>query len=219
MAAKLKVAIAEDQHLFRKGFISLLEDIENVKLTIEADNGKELLDALEKNKENLPDIIFMDIQMPVMDGIEATEIISVKYPSIKILALTMFNSDEFILQMHRKGAHGFLSKETEMDEVLDAIDMVIHKGKFYNDHTAQVLLENAEKVLKSTSRTGVYSQLTQRELEIIRLICSEQSNMEIADELNLSVRTVEWHRRNLLSKLNIKTPVGLTKYAMENGII
>jgi DNA-binding NarL/FixJ family response regulator len=219
MKTKIKVAIAEDQSLFRKGFMALLGDTSNIRFVLEAENGIRLLEGLEKMKSKLPDVIFMDIEMPEMDGFSATEEIVRKYPQIKILALTMHNADDFILQMHRNGAHGFLTKDADIEEVLDAVDMVMNKGKYYNERSMRVLLDNAEKVLKSSSRTGVLAYLSQREIDVLRLLCSEQTNTQIAENLNLSVRTVEWHRRNIYSKLNLRNIAGLTKFAMDNGIL
>ncbi len=216
---KIRIAIAEDQYLFRKGVVSLLKEESNLKVTLEVDNGGSLIAELEKCKDNLPHIIFMDVRMPVIDGIEATKIIVKKYPSIKIIALTMFNSDEHILKMHRIGAHGFLTKDSVVDDLLDAVDMVLNKGVYYNEHTTKVLLENADKILKSTNIDGVLNQLSPRELDVVRLICLEKTNNEIATELGLSIRTIEWHKKNIFGKLKIKSTIGLMKFALENGLI
>lgn len=213
---KIKIAIAEDQILFRKGVISLFKDAPQIKVVLEAENGKELIDKLDEN--NLPDIIFMDIRMPVLDGVKATSLIVKKFPTIKIIGLTMFNSDEYILQMHRAGAHGFLTKDSLLDDLLDAIDMCLNKGFYANAHTSSVLFNNADKVLKSnTSKEN--TAISKREIEIIHLICEEKTTIEIADVLSLSSRTVEWHKKNIFKKLNVKSNLGLMRYAMENGLL
>lgn len=216
---KIKIAIADDQSLFRKGVVSLLKENSDFKVVIEVENGRCLLDALAKNENNLPDIVFMDIRMPEIDGVEATKRIVKKYSNIKIIALSMFNSDEHILLMHRVGAHGFLTKDAVIDDLLDAVDIVMDKGVYYNENTSRVILENANKLIKSTSTISSNNQLSSREMDIVRLICIEKSNNEIADELSLSVRTIEWHKKNIYKKLDLKSSIGLMKYALENGLI
>ncbi len=219
MKRLIKIGIAEDQVLFRQGFVSLLEDEDHLQVVLEVSNGKELINELEFMDQDFPDIIFMDIQMPEMDGLVATEILQKKYPKLKIIALTMHNSDEFIVQMHRRGAHGFLPKDSEFDEVLDAIDMVMNKNKYYNNHSTQVLLENAEKMIRANSVVEDFKTLSHRELEILKLICDDLSNQEIAEKLKVSPRTIEWHRRNIYTKLEVKSVGGLTRYAIENNLI
>jgi DNA-binding NarL/FixJ family response regulator len=217
---KIRIAIADDQYLFRKGVISLLKEESNLKVTLEVDNGISLLEALEKiDEQQLPHIIFMDIRMPGLDGLETTKRIVKKYSSIKIIALTMFNSDDYIVKMHRIGAHGFLTKDAVVDDLLDAVDMVLNKGVYYNEHTTKVLLNSADKILKSTNFDGVLNQLSSRELDVVRLICFEKTNYEIAEELGLSIRTIEWHKKNVFGKLKIKSTIGLMKFALENGLI
>lgn len=216
---KVKIAIADDQSLFRKGVVSLLKENSDFKVIIEVENGRSLLDALVKCEKNLPDIIFMDVRMPEIDGVEATKQIVKKYPSIKIIALSMFNSDEHILLMHRVGAHGFLTKDSVIDDLLDAVDIVLDKGVYYNENTSRVILENAHKLIKSTSTISTNNYLSSREMDVIRLTCLEKTNTEIAEELLLSVRTIEWHKKNIYNKLKIKSTIGLMKYALENGLI
>ncbi|MBI1837392.1 MAG: response regulator transcription factor [Flavobacteriia bacterium] len=216
---KIKVAIADDQSLFRKGVVSLLRDTDHIKVVIEVEDGQELLNALEQKKNNLPDIIFMDIRMPKLDGFRATEIITKLYPSIKIIALSMFNTDDHVIEMHRLGSHGFLTKDSVLEDLLDAVDMVMAKGSYYNARTSAILIENAEKKIKSSANNLVKNIISSRELDVIRLICLEKTNYEIADELGLSVRTVEWHKKNIFKKIQVKSTIGLMKYSLENGLI
>ena len=220
MKELVKIGIAEDQVLFRKGFISLLEDQKNVEVVLEASNGKELLKTLKSSSiEQHPHIVFMDIQMPEMDGLQATEKLRKTYPHIRIIVLTMHNSNEYIIQMHSRGAHGFLSKDSPFEEVLDAIDMVMNKNKYYNHQAMQMLLTTADRVIRTNNASANLRDLSHRELGVLRLICDELSNQEIAEKLNVSVRTIEWHRRNIFTKLQVKTVSGLMKYAMENDLI
>lgn len=216
---KIKIAIAEDQHLFREGIISLLKEEKNIRVILEAENGKKLIEGLTKLEEDqLPDVIFMDIRMPVMDGLETSAYVLKHYSKIKIVALTMFNTEEYILKMHRIGVHGFLTKDLLVDDLLDALDTVLHKGSYYSPEVTELLLKSATKK-GSLKRIASENQLSERELEIIRLICEEQSNHEIADALSISVRTVEWHRKNIFDKLQVKTSIGLMKYAMDNNLL
>ncbi|HET6990709.1 MAG TPA: response regulator transcription factor [Bacteroidia bacterium] len=211
----IKLAVVDDQHLFRKGLISLIDEFEELNVVIEASNGKELLEKLKSKK---PDVILLDVEMPLMDGIETTECIRQKYPDIKILILTLHNEEEIILHLIEKGAHGFLLKDNQIETVVDAIYAVIDNGFFFNDRVSKVMVKG---LMKNNKIKPNFNQvpLSQREIEVIRLICKEHTNKEIADKLFISPRTVDGHREKILQKTKAKNVVGIVMYAVENGLL
>jgi DNA-binding NarL/FixJ family response regulator len=211
----IKLAVADDQHLFRKGLISLIDEFDELNVVIEAENGKDLLEKL-KNKK--PDVILLDVEMPLMDGIETTENIRQKYPDIKILILTMHNEEGIILHLIEKGAHGFLLKDNPIETVVDAIYAVIENGFFFNDRVSKVMVKG---LMKNNLIKPSFNQvsLSKREIEVIRLICREHTNKEIADKLFISPRTVDGHREKILQKTKARNVAGIVMYAVENGLL
>jgi len=212
---KIKLAVVDDQLLFRQGLIALLKDNEELEIVIEASNGKELLEQLKKKKV---DIIITDLEMPEMDGIEATEHVRNKYPDVKILALTMHNDDSFVIHLIEKGANGFLLKDYDIELIIDAIYAVTETGYYFNDRVSKAMVKG---LIKSKKILPKFNQmrLTDREIEVIRLICKEYTNKEIATKLYVSPRTVDGHRERIMQKIAAKNVAGIIMYAVKHHLI
>ena len=215
MKKQIKLAVVDDQHLFRQGLISLFGEFEELSLEIEAANGVELLEQLKVKK---PDVVVLDLEMPIMDGIETTANLQKKYPEIKVLILTMHNEEEIILHLIEKGAHGFLLKDNPIETIVDAIHAVMESGYYFNDRVSQVMvrgLMNNQKIKPGFVDAG----LSEREIEVVKLICKEFTNKEIAEKLFISVRTVDGHREKILQKTKAKNTVGIVMYAVKNNLL
>lgn len=212
----INLAIADDHKIFREGLKATLEEYANLNIIIEAANGIELVKQLAfKN----PDVVLMDIKMPEMDGMQATTFIHENFNNIKVLALSMFNEDKYILDMMKAGASGYLLKNAEPHEIMDAIFTVYKKGYYFNEHLSITLVKQFMEKSKINLKGKEESELNERETEILKLICQEKQNTEIADKLFLSVRTVEGYRIKLFEKTGSKNIVGLVIYAIKKGII
>jgi two-component system response regulator DegU len=212
---KIRLAIADDQLLFRRGLLSLLKDYEELEVIIEACNGKDLLEQL---KGNSVDLVITDLEMPIMDGIEATEHIKKKYPDTKILALTMHNEDSFVVHLIEKGVNGFLLKDYDIELIVDAIHSVMETGYYLNDRVSKAMVKALVRA-KQIIPTFNNAQLTKRELELIELLSKEFTTKEIADKLFVSKRTVEGHRERAMQKVGAKNVVGLIMYAVKHNLI
>lgn len=216
MKTNLKVYIADDHTLYRKAMVNLLLSFNTISVVKDAENGKELI-SLIKTEE--PDVCILDLQMPVMDGAETCEYLGAKYPDLKIIVLTMHDSEKYILHMIESGAHAFLLKNTEPRELEKAITSVIENDFYHNDLVASILRKNVKSwkgVQKPVFKTPI---LTDREKEILLLICQELTIREISDRLSLSENTVRNHRVNIMDKIGATNTVGLVKYAYESGIL
>ena len=214
---QINLAIADDHKIFRNGLKATLEDCPDFKLLIEASNGKELIGLLADHK---PDVILMDIKMPEMDGMQTTAHVHQNFKDIKVLALSMHNEDKYIVDMMKAGASGYLLKNAEPEEIIDAISTVYNKGFYFNEHLSVTLIKQLigpGSYADSTGQLGV--DLNDREIEVLRLVCQEYSNQEIADKIFLSVRTVEGYRARLFEKTGSKNLVGLVIFAIKRGII
>jgi DNA-binding NarL/FixJ family response regulator len=212
---QLKVYIADDHTLFRKAMVNLLRSFDRIIDVKDAENGRELLTLM---KYEVPDVVIVDLQMPVMDGAEASAQILQKYPDVKIIILTMHDSNKFILHMMDLGVHAFLLKNTEPDELEKAIYAVADKDFYHNELVATVLRKN---VKDRTGKRPIFktAELTDREKEILFLICQELTMKEIGQRLFLSENTVRNHRVNIMEKVGVNNIVGLVKYAYEAGIV
>jgi two-component system, NarL family, nitrate/nitrite response regulator NarL len=203
---KIKIFLVDDHKIFVRGVASLLGTEQNFDVIGFASSGQETLNFIENNE---PDLIITDIQMPGMDGIELTTKIKESYPQIKVIGLSMLDKPEIIKDLIDAGADGYLLKDIEKSELVLAINEVNSGNFYYSGSIAQTLM-------KSLSNREL---LTKREKEIINLIAQEQTNAQIADQLFISERTVESHRKNIFRKTNVKSVVGLIKYAYDNLII
>ncbi|SFO66848.1 two component transcriptional regulator, LuxR family [Chitinophaga sp. YR627] len=218
MVNNIKVAIADDHKIFRSGVINTLTPYENITVVFEAEDGAHLLEIME---EQQPDVILMDLKMPNMDGIEATKKVREKYANVKVIVLTMYEDDNFIVHLIEMGANAYLLKNAEPNEIYEAICTTYEKGFYFNENVNLALLKKVmhknKQHFKPTFRNEV--QLTDRELEVLRLICNEYTTQEISKEIFLSPRTVEGLRQKLLEKTGAKNIVGLVMHAFRNGII
>ena len=212
----IKIVLVDDEVLFRKGISFLLQRESNIEIVFEASNGEELISYLNKTAAK-PDIIIMDLKMPVLNGVEATKIIRKIFPEIKIIALTSYDTKSFIANMIQVGAVAYLIKNTTPKALLHTIDQVAKKGFYYNENVLETIKETilSSKKPKSNLETGF---LSPREIEILQLICQQKTTAEIAEELFLSPRTVEGHRNNLLLKTESRNIAGLVVYAIQNEI-
>jgi len=205
------VILVDDHKLFREGLKLLLENLDYIKNVDEAGNGKELLKLIEKKQ---PDIIFMDIEMPVMDGITATQQVLKLHPDLNIIALSMYGDENYYTPMINAGAKGFVLKNSGIQDVETAIQTVISGNNYFSQEILNRLINSIGK----KSKTKESNELSEREEEVLFHICKGKSNQEIADTLYLSKRTVDKHRENLLSKTNVRNTAGLVMYAVKNGI-
>jgi len=215
MTEPIRVIIADDHPIFRDGFKLLLRNQGEAILIGEAEDGSSLIKLA---KETSPDIIITDIVMPGVDGVAATKEISKVLPEAGIIALSMFNDDNLIVDMLEAGARGYLLKNTTKEELLEAIKAVHSGGTFYCAATSTKLTR-----LIAQSKFDPHKQLpkpkfTPRELDVIRLLCQEFSNKEIAAQLDISIRTVESYKENIQHKLNVRNMVGIAVYAVRNGL-
>jgi DNA-binding NarL/FixJ family response regulator len=218
VASSIKLALVDDHKLFRKGLISLIE-MAGTKHTIlfEADNGFDLQRKIEKN--NLPDVILMDVNMPGMDGFASVQWLQENYPTIKILVVSMIEKEETIVRMLRLGVKGYLCKDVEPKELGDALNAVANKGFYYTDFITGKLVHSLQNVGDDTHKHPGADQMNDREKEFLQFACSEMTYHEIADKMFLSPKTIDGYRNSLFEKLNVKNRVGLVLYAIKNRIV
>jgi len=205
---KILIAIVDDHTLFRDGVASLMAEFDELQVVFEAENGQHMQQMLTTHP--LPNVILMDINMPVMDGYLATKWVKENYPQVKVLALSMFEEDKAVIRMIKSGAGGYILKESKPRELLFAIKTINEKGVFVNEMVSGKLLRNA-----IDDDTPDFSK---KEFEFLRLCCSELTYKEMADRLFVSPRTVDNYRESLFQKLNVKTRTGLVLYAIQNEI-
>ncbi len=218
MESKIKLIVVEDQQLFREGLIALLSKEENIDILFEAEHGEDCIQKL-KSATILPDIALIDLEMPIMDGIELNTYLNANFPDIKVIMLSGHSRERIIAKMIQEGASGYLLKNCEKHELLDAIKTTVIKGFYVNDNVLRAIQSNAQKTKNYRSTSQLTVDLTQRELEVLQLICKEFSNAEIAEKLCISQRTVEGHRNNLILKSGSKNTAGLIIFAIKNGHI
>ena len=217
---KITIVIADDHTIVRMGIGSLLKASNQVEIVGEASDGRM---AIEQALEKQPDIILMDLNMPVVGGLEALRQIKKRAPHIKVIILSAYDDEEYVTQVVQNGANGFLFKMTSMDELLDAIKSVYGGHSFFPASASKIFAEQNRKSSTQTSPMTqlqrLKEQLTIRETEILRLIAQGSSHKQIAEILHISVRTVDTHRNNIIKKLDIHDAASLVKYAIQNGIV
>jgi DNA-binding NarL/FixJ family response regulator len=217
MTPKIKIALADDELLFRKSISFLLQREKNFEIIFEASNGSELVTYL-KEQPDQPDIILMDLKMPLLNGVEATKVIHKMFPGIRIIALTSYNTKPFIANMIHVGAVSFIVKNATPQEVIHTISEVFEKGFYYSTEVMKIIHE--DMLTKKTTRSSLDTEyLTAREIKILELICEQKSTIEIGETLFISPRTVEGHRNNLLIKTESRNIAGLVVYAIQNKIV
>lgn len=211
------VALADDHALIRNGLANLIDTFAGFKVILQASNGQELLDALKPKL--LPGIVLMDINMPKKDGYEATKLLRKLYPEIKVLAVSVYDNEEAIIRMIKNGACGYILKDSEPEELQLALNEIVKKGYYHSELVTNQML----KIIRQDAGNDDYKlpsiRLNDREIEFLKLACSELTYKEIADKMFLSPRTIDGYRDALFEKLKVKTRVGLVLYTIKNSIV
>ena len=211
----IKVLLAEDHTIVRKGIRALLHAVTDIEVVGEAEDGRE---AVEKVGQLLPDIVLMDNTMPILNGLEATRQIKKQFPKIMVLILTIHTDEEYIFQILQAGESGYLIKKTAPKELVSAIEAVYRGDSFLSPSISRKVIEEYLRHMEEAKKPDNYTQLTDREREVLQLIVEGFSNKEIAEHLHLSVTTIGNHRLNLMEKLDLHNVSDLTKYAIRKGI-
>jgi two-component system, NarL family, invasion response regulator UvrY len=209
------IVLVDDHPILRMGIATLVESLGN-KVLFEADGGKEFIEKLEAH--NLPDIVLMDINMPEMDGFETTQWLKQNYPSVKVLALSMYDHEMSIIRMLKNGAKGYIIKDCQPSILKAAMDDIIRNGFYYSDLVSGKLM-NAINRMDDGEYLNSLMPLNDREVTFLKYTCSEMTYKEIAQKMLVSPRTIDGYRDDLFEKLNIKTRVGLVMYAIKNGFV
>jgi DNA-binding NarL/FixJ family response regulator len=212
----IKVAIADDHKIFRKGVILSLRHYNNIKFVLEAENGQELLDHLE---ETQPQVVLMDLRMPVKDGIETTKYISRHYPQVMVIVLTMHEDEKFVVHLMENGANGYLLKSTDPVEIKRAITEVVTKGYYLNNFVNRILIKKAHNKAKSIPSLNNEIDISPKEKEVLRYICFEHTSQEIGQKMGISPRTVESIKDRLMERFGLKNTAGLVFFAVKNNLI
>lgn len=219
LSSPITIALADDHKLFLKGLHLLIDSFKNIEIIFEANNGLELLHALKKQT---PDVVIMDLEMPGIDGVEATKLIRAQHPSVKIILLSMYDNERIINHVMKLGANSYLRKDENPAILQEAIHAVVNKDFYFNDYVSKALLKGLPALSdKLNSPLDIKNRLglTTRELEILKLVCQELTTAEIGDKLFISKRTVEGHRKNLLEKTGVRNTAGLVLFALKNELV
>jgi two-component system invasion response regulator UvrY len=211
------VVLVDDHVLLRSGLASLIRGFGEYEVVFEACDGKDLIRQLKNSRR--PDIILLDINMPEMDGYETACWLRRNYPEIKVLALSMYDTDSSIVRMLKNGVKGYIVKDIDAGELRLALDTVIDKGFYYTDMVTGKLIHTISNLDEPELRVRRILSLNERELEFMKMVCTEWTYKEIADRMYLSPRTIDGYRDALFEKLNVRTRVGLAMYAVRNGIV
>jgi DNA-binding NarL/FixJ family response regulator len=210
----IRIILADDHEIFRDGFKAMLRKQPAIQLVGEAEDGESLI-ALARNTQ--PDVIVTDIKMPRMDGVAATKYLAKEFPHIGIIALSMFDEEQLIVEMLEAGAQGYLLKNAHKDEIIEAIKTVSnHQAYYCNDTSAKLAQMIARSRIKEEKEKKL--EFTEKELSVIRYICQEMTNKEIADQMKLSIRTVEGYRERIQEKIGAKNAAGVVVYAIKKNI-
>ena len=216
---QIKLALVDDHKLFRKGLISLITFARNnTSILFEADNGFDLQAKIDGR--NLPDIILMDVNMPGMDGFQSVQWLREKYPSVKVLVISMIEKEDSIVQMLRLGVKGYLSKDVEPKELAEALDAVNNMGFYYTDFISGKLIHSLQTGGTNTDENHhLIQSLSERERDFLQLACSELTYAEIAGRMHLSPKTIDGYREAIFDKLKVKNRVGLVLYAVKHNLV
>lgn len=212
---KIAIAIVDDHTLFRKGMVSLLDESDEINILFDASNGVEMISMLAQHQ--LPQVILMDINMPQMDGYEATKWLSSNYPQIKVLALSMYDDDKPIIEMLKSGAGGYLLKESRTSDLIMAIKTIAAHGYFMNNLVSGKLIRSLQE--NNSSSKNLLQEISANERKFLEHCCSEFTYKEIADKMNLSPHTIDNYRESLFQKFEIKSRTGLVLFALRNELI
>jgi len=210
----IQILITDDHQLFREGIVNLLAAAPEIKIVGQAGNG---LEAIEMSRTLNPDVVIMDLSLPVINGVDATRILHQELPAIRILVLSMHADKHFIKEALEAGASGYLSKNCTYSQLIDAINTVYQGKKYLSAKITEVLID--DYLNKDEDAMGIQQELTERESEILKLIAEGVSARDISTQLFISVKTVGTHKQHILDKLNLKSTVDIIKYAIKKGII
>jgi two-component system invasion response regulator UvrY len=215
--SKTGVALVDDHVLLRNGLANLIGSFGDYDVLFEARSGCDFIRQLPYVR--LPDLVLLDINMPEMDGYETACWLKAHYPEVRILALSMYDTDTSIVRMLKNGVRGFILKDVEPSELKSALDSVVRKGFYYSDMVSAKLVHTINTLDEPEYRMRHLLTLNEREIEFMKLVCTEWTYKEIADQMYLSPRTIDGYRDALFEKLNVRTRVGLVMYAIRNGIV
>lgn len=214
---KATVAVVDDHYLFRNGLISLLRDYKGIEVIMSAANGTELMEALVHQQ---PQVVLLDIRMPGMDGLQAISLMRQQYPDIRIIMLSSHDEDAYIYHLMEKGANSYLPKNVNTDILVEAIFTVVDKGYYFNEDIARAMAQGLKgsyawkQLPPHTTCT-----LSEREIDVVRLICKQMTVREMAETLYLSPRTIESHRESILRKTGARNVVGIAFYALQHRLL
>lgn len=217
MNDKKLIAIADDHTMFRKGLAALIDLFDDYMVLFDAANGKEFISQI--NPKRLPDIVLLDIAMPEMDGYDTAAWLQKNYPEVPVLALSTMDAETAIIKMIRFGARGYLLKDADPRELKQAFKSVLTDGCYYNEIVTRKVMRNINELVTQNATVSTFTKLTNRELEFLKLACSEKSYYEIAKEMFVSERTIDGYRDALFKKLEIGSRVGLVMYAIKNQLV
>ena len=212
----IKIALADDHQLFREGIRFLLDQMDNKVLVLEASDGDELISKLE---HTMPDVVLLDLEMPNKDGVETLQIIRSLYPNLGVIILTTHNDTKMMAYLMELGANSYLLKDSPSDVLSEAIEAVASESFYFTEEVSKAMLSGLRGGGRTKPTLKNNERLTQRELEVLELICQEFTAKEIADKLFLSHRTVEGHRKNLIDKMGVRNTAGLIVKAIKEGIV
>ena len=213
---KLRILLAYDHVVMRSGLRALLERQPNLEVIAESDNGRNTVELAGSLK---PDVVIMDVAMPMLNGIEATKTIVAEQPTTAVIILSMHADESYVMRALKAGARGYLLKDSAQADLLNAIQAVSQNRSFFSPKVSRILAEDYVRVLKQKGGVDSYDLLTSREQEILQLVAEGKANKEVAAALNISPYTVETHRKHILEKLNLHNPAELILYAVRKGII
>lgn len=211
----IRISLVDDHKLFRSGIKALLSTYKGFEVVSESDNGKAFIETVAEIK---PDVVLMDLEMPEMDGMETTKFLKVHFPDVKVIMISMHDDEKFIVHMMDLGARGYLLKNAEPEDILTAVNSVVDTGYYFSDLVSRAMLQGLTKGGKVKPSFKPGNDLTEREMEVLQLICREKTAAEIGEELFISPRTVEGHRNNIILKTGARNTAGIVVFAMKNGL-
>jgi two-component system response regulator NreC len=213
---KLRILLADDHIVMRTGLRALLERQPELEVVGESENGRETVELVASLR---PDVVVMDVGMPILNGIEATQMIASKHPTTAVVILSMHADESYVMRALKAGARGYLLKDSAAVDLISAVHAVSQNKSFFSPKVSRILAEDYVRVLKQKGALDSYDLLTSREREILQLLAEGKANKEVAAALNISPYTVETHRSHILEKLNLHNPAELILYAVRKGII
>jgi DNA-binding NarL/FixJ family response regulator len=213
---QIRVLVVDDHNLVRQGIVAILKNQKDFLVVGEASDGSQ---AVKLANELQPDVIIMDISMPTLNGLEATFQIKRDLPAAKVLILTQYENEEYIMQIIKTGANGYILKSSVTDDLVNGIRALDRGEKFFSSSVSKFILADYVKKISGEETKQKNLELTHRELEVLQLIAEGESNQKVAEKLFISIRTVEFHRANIMHKLNLHDVTSLVKYAIQKGII